>query len=712
MDAELEVDDITNRGGLDRANSTWSSCNPDGSRAGSGDDDEDDDDMFNVPVQDALMSTNHTEGPVIEDRLQMSQFADCTINSLDDVGLFVPTDKFDFAAEVSRVEMPDLAVEQLPVGSHVWVTDEMDVRMQLGDGFEGHHILPVCNGRKGGIVKRHQDRLTMVEFYDQNQDLTFAVTLPRRCLSLEKFDAYESAHPSRAPAMSINVGGLAPRAAGGGAEKRKEVVNLLQQFCEVVEVITPSQMAEEAWTLFNKRKFSECIESLGDVLDYAQSSNNDKLVLEARTLRSFAHFYSGHPDRALQDALASIDANPSWAQGYIRASRAYCALGKLQTGIEMLNQAALFLPHSTTLKRSVNLLHHIKTLQRHLDRYHLQYTVDENYVKRLSAKRGFQPGEVVVADEDVVVGAPSIENNGVCCEMCMGHGVGVRPGPVPSLSPKVSSSAKGVNFYDCQRCQRRSGYFLSLELDRASRFFDFAFGMLQNKAAKTADLLSIERARLASRLFYILYSKCCLGAPTQARASTSSINPNGPVDSSSELSPSRRVAMLSDPYDLLPAMGLFPIPSVHLDQKTTDNLSALHGMITGFMTEEERTVFNKDFFVEIFVLVTHYAVHIEGVSEHGSQSEALSIRLAAFEVPREGSLSTSSLVPPRKNVNVSGYVIASIAGCVNRTSDPEKINCSVVAVSPGKIVLRATRVITSGERLYIPDLRTGRGIDE
>eukprot|EP00657_Telonema_sp_P-1_P012603 TRINITY_DN9264_c0_g1_i1.p1 TRINITY_DN9264_c0_g1~~TRINITY_DN9264_c0_g1_i1.p1 ORF type:complete len:125 (-),score=45.74 TRINITY_DN9264_c0_g1_i1:47-400(-) len=74
--------------------------------------------------------------------------------------------------------------------------------------------------------------------------------------------------------------------------------------------------SEEAWALFNRRKYSDCITAFDDVLDYAQTSSNDKLALEARTYRSFAHLYNGSPDKSLQDALASIDANPSWAVSY------------------------------------------------------------------------------------------------------------------------------------------------------------------------------------------------------------------------------------------------------------------------------------------------------------------------------------------------------------------------------------------------------------
>eukprot|EP00658_Telonema_sp_P-2_P080915 TRINITY_DN8150_c0_g1_i1.p1 TRINITY_DN8150_c0_g1~~TRINITY_DN8150_c0_g1_i1.p1 ORF type:complete len:382 (+),score=57.89 TRINITY_DN8150_c0_g1_i1:281-1426(+) len=381
----------------------------------------------------------------------------------------------------------------------------------------------------------------------------------------------------------------------------------------------------------------------------------------------------------------------------------------------MLNQAALFLPHSTLLKRSVNMLHHIKPLQRHLDRHYLQYVLDENYVKRLAAKRGFQPGDVVVADEDVVVGAPSIENDGVVCEMCMGHGAGLRAGPVPGLASHLSHSAKGLSFFDCQRCQRRSGYFLSLELDRASRMFDFAFGMLQNKAAKTADILSIERARLAARLFYILYSKCLgTASSTSVRASTTSASmasASGMSPGSVTGSPPKRTPVASDPSDLLPAMGLFPIPSSHLDQKTTDNLNALHSMISGFMSADEKLVFTPDLFTQLFVIVSNYAVHVEGVTEHGSQAEALSKRLHAFGAPREGSISASSMMPDKKNIKYSGYVLSSVAGCVGRTEDPAKVNCRVYTESPGKIVLEATRVINTGDKLYIAELRRGREVE-
>eukprot|EP00758_Cryptobia_borreli_P018864 Tbor_TRINITY_DN7574_c0_g1::TRINITY_DN7574_c0_g1_i1::g.947::m.947 len=265
-----------------RRESGWSSCDLDGVESDFGSD----------YIPSHCVNNRETTGDDVQSPL----------NSKDKCEFFIPDGKFDLN-KLSKKDMPNLPQECLPKGIKVCVTDENDVKMQLGDAWSEHYK-SVCNGRAVGSVVRHQERLTLVLFVDPNDNsYVFSFTLPRRCLSVEVFDPYNNSSDDETE-MTIYVGALDP-SPGHGTEKKYGVVPLAQQFFDVVDPIEPSQCTEASWALISKMKFVPAIASLNDII--ADNTKNTKLYLECLAMRSFAYFFNGDVEKSLQDSLRIIE---------------------------------------------------------------------------------------------------------------------------------------------------------------------------------------------------------------------------------------------------------------------------------------------------------------------------------------------------------------------------------------------------------------------
>lgn len=624
-DLDMVLDE-SSRGGR-KSSGGWSSCDNEGLN---------DDEEPNYPDDGGLLELSNKDNP----------FNNTTTMS-DNCNLFVPELVYNLDQEDDRPGMPDLPLDKFPLGTPVWVVDIEHVRMQLGDAWD-HSVRNVCNGQvKGTIIRHITPQLLFVKFIKEEEGLEYCYTLPRRCLSTTPIDPYPlPVEEPKEGAVSFGVGGLQPRA-GRAKEKRKEDVNVLQQYCEVVDAGTPSQRTEAAWNLFLKRKFKDSIVELDNL--FANAKEDDlTLKNEILTWRSFAHFFNKEYDKSLADALRTIENNTSWVKGYVRAARAYTGLGKLQRALEMMNQASLLLPHSKEVVSTLSMLQYLKKNQARVEVHGLQYSLDPNYAKRLLSKRTFDTGDVILNDDAIVIGCPSLENTGSCCEVCM----------YPTDAPVVTNST-GHSYRLCNsRCESISRNFLSIESEIGSRGCDYAIQLMLNKASKSADLLTIERARLAMRLFYVAYYRHKRQTGGSAK-------------------------------EVLATYGVFPIPSCELDSKTKDDLESLHAVITNFMTDEEKNIYNKELLVLAFNYVVNYALHITGSDADGKR--------------------------------ISGYLIASIASCVERwdsdaaspttsgSSSPRNIvNCEVKLVGPGTVAVIAERNINPGDRLTIAALRKGR----
>ena len=683
MDAEL---DDSFKGG--RASHSWSSCDYEGLMA-----DGDDSPLSAHPSPAsgaAGAGGGGGAGPSVGDdaspdypddggELSLSRNDEHDFNTTttmsDHCNLFVPDLMYNLDSDEGRPDMPDLPLSAFSVGTPVWVVDVSHVAMQLGDAWD-HAARLVCNGQARGEVVRHaSDDLLFVRFSDAATETEQCFTLPRRCLSIEPVEAYPLPdNVALLGAQSMAMGGLRPRGgrAAKGAQGERDEPTVLQQYCEKVDAGTPSRRTEAAWNMFLKKRFRDSIAELNGIYDRAKADGADESTLnEVLTWRSFAYFFNREYEKSLADALLTIENSPAWVRGYVRAARAYTSLGKVPRAIEMMSQARRLLPNSNEVTDTLAMLGYLQKIQAKVDAYGLRYYLDPSYAKRLLAVRPFARGEVLFEDDTIIVGAPSVENEGACCEVCL------TPTTAEAKVTSSSSPSPATARLCSSRCEAVARNFLSVERGAGVKSCDFACQLLLNKAANSADVLSIERARLAMRLFYLAYYR----HSSRTAALAGSTSQRADAEAAGGGAPSVR--------DVLAAIGVFPIPSLELETKTKDDVEALCTVVTSFMAPAERAVYDKDLFVLAYNYVVNYAVRIGGTDASGRP--------------------------------ISGLVLAGLASCVERhdpnahSASPSSpaagvptINCEVRLVGPGRVAVVAIEEIAAGDRLTILAPKKGR----
>lgn len=559
-----------------------------------------------------------------------------------DAMLFVPEPVVSLLND-EKPAMPMLSRESLVSGSAVWVCDESDVKLLLKENWDIAYKV-VCNGRVEGRVIRHNGNdVTLVKFVNDTLGITYAFTLPRACLSLEKIDAYDSGPQKRVLnrmedlAGSIaGVGNLGPRA-GRGTAKTKEVVNLFQQYYEVMTANNiKTAVTEEAVELLQKGKLDNALAAVNRAIEEDLAEDHRKELI---CVRSTIHLFSGNYNGALADALKSIDINPSWVKGYLRSARAYKALGKFTLASHMINQSLLLLPHSHEVAAVSEMNDFLRRQQLELETVNaLNFRLDQLYQKRLFPKRGFQVDECVFEESECIACIPSMQNLGDCCCVCLAS---------DNINMMAAPTVTHETYLYCSTaCQQRSSLFLVMELDRHAIGIKSALSLIFSKAASSMNMLPLEQARLAMRLFLMVFT-----TRERLKSQQSDVTVEG----------------------ALKHLGIYPLPTSNVDAKTRDELIILCNVMCQYFSEEEKRLFPGELFVNLYAFVSANV-------------------LFGVHTP------TSNAQP------IKGYYLGRLCGGVERSRSG--VNCGARVTSSGRLSLWATAEIFKESKLVIAPLNT------
>ena len=583
-----------------------------------------------------------------------------TVKRPSSCGLFVPEQANVLDSSSSKPAMPLLDQHQLPPGSVVWVVDEDDVQMLLKD-FWDHAIRVVCNGRvQGNVVKHSGESLTVVQFADPKGRIKFSFTLPRQCLSLEKIEPYDHVTLKKRGSLGHSIGGvgnLGPRA-GRGTAKTKEEIHYLQQY---YEVISANKIVEEFLDpivdLIDKGKFVKALEGLEKlVLDPAVAHQRKELLCARSTLNIF----SGNVSAALNDALDVIQINPSWVKGYLRAARAHSAAGKFILANQMINQTLLLLPHCPDIAVVSDLNDYLITLQTELKNDATSFRLDALYIKQLFPKRAFRAGEVMLEEHNPIVCVPSLYTKEPHCTTCLSRHATTLASP--------TRDKRGM-LYCSEACQKKSALFVPSEVDTFGQGYKSAITLIQNKAASSLNLLPLEIARLTIRLFFIVYSTH--QAASSGKAAT-------PIE-----------VVLKD-------LGVYPLVTNVLDNKTRDELTVLYSVLTGIFSPADKLAYPDKLFLNLFVYVSTYIVCAPVLNtKHFTGAE-----VAGFTIAQQQQ--------------VVGYFVPRFVGGVERaaaaaaTASVDEVNCVIRCNSSGHLALVAEADVHKEGKLVMRPLKAQR----
>ena len=653
------------------------------------DDDDDDEDEWNFTV---------TNGSVKAGTLDTLRDAILSNNGENEGGMFFVPEPVVSLLNDTKPTMPLLDKEQLPPGTTVWVVDEDDVKLLLKDAWDPP-IRVICNGRASGVVQRHNGDLTLVSFVNDSIGMSFAFTLPRPCLSILPIEPYESNHTANkqnALASSFGVGNLGPRA-GRGTARTKEEVNILQQYYEVmVPNIVKCKNVQDHWDLFVKGKVdapltevtkliqeaeaappiatpegSPLLGSRGSSVSSGQDSNNSSGTLTLKELyciRSMMRIFAHDATGALEDAMAAIQLNPAWVKGYLRAARAYQGCGKFTLASHMINQTLLLMPHSDDVNRLSDLNNYLRCVNAELELAvpHMGIRLSSSYAKLLMPKRGFQLGEVIFEETDPVLSMASMQNTTPCCTVCL-RTTGLTEMPTHHVTRPYCS----------QSCFQRATLFSKMELVTHELGLRSATGLIYSKAASSMNMLPLEQARLTMRLFFIV---CTTHTRLQSQREQQQVQQSRSIEA--VLKTFNGSSSSVGIEEALQHLGIFPLVSSSIDNKTKDDLTTLCKVLCQGFTPEEASLYNPSLFLGLFSYVSNHVIYAE-TSAAGSESP---------------SSSTSV---------VKAYHLGKLSGCIEIGSGSGDVpNCEVQVRHPGVLTVVATQEIFKDNRLLRPPLKT------
>lgn len=631
--------------------------------------------------------------------------------------LFVPEPVVSLLND-AKPAMPMLTQEELPPGTKVWIVDEDDVKLLLKDAWDPP-IRIVCNGREIGTVQRHSGDLTLVSFSNESIGMSFAFTLPRPCLSIQPIVAYESNRPANRPnalASSFGVGNLGPRA-GRGTARTKDEVNILQQYYEVMLAsIVKCKNAQPTWEQFVKGKVQPSLAAINTLIAEAEgaslatpegspllgsrassiSSNNNEggagnnaanlTLKELYCVRSMMRIFDHDANGALDDAQKAIKLNPSWVKGYLRAARAHQASGKFTLAGHMINQTLLLLPHSEEVLRLSDLNNYLCRVNAELEQAapHIGIRLSCTYAKLLMPKRGFQVGEVIFEETEPVLSIPSMQNATQCCSVCL------RTSSLSEMSIDASSRHHNDNNnnnsshspltrpFCSAACQQRGTLFLPMELITHELGYRSASGLIYSKAASSMNMLPLEQARLTMRLFFIV---CTTHARLQAQREQQhvqqAVQEQRPLDSVLKTFNGTCKESVVSVEEALQHLGIFPLVSINIDNKTRDDLTTLCNVLCQAFTAEEKTLYSPSLFLGLYAYVANHIVFAETPSDSASPGAV-----------------------------VKAYHLGKLNGGIDIVQEGGTPNCEVQVRQPGVMTVVATREIFKDDRLVRPALKT------
>ena len=211
--------------------------------------------------------------------------------------------------------------------------------------------------------------------------------------------------------------------------------------------------------------------------------------------------------------------------------------------------------------------------------------------------------------------------------------------------------------YCSEACQKKSALFVPSEIDVFGQGYKSALTLIQNKAASSLNLLPLETARLAIRLFFIVYS-------------THQTKQAEPIES------------------ILKDLGVYPLVTNVMDNKTRDDLSVLYSVLTGAFTAAERQMYPDKLFLSLFVYVSTYIVCAPVLNtKHFTGPEVLALTASQQQ-------------------QVVGYFVPRFVGGVDRAVDD--VNCVVRCNSSGHLALVAEAEVQKEGKVVMRPLKTQR----
>ncbi|ORC90830.1 uncharacterized protein TM35_000072540 [Trypanosoma theileri] len=582
--------------------------------------------------------------------------------------LYVPEPVISLSC-VRKPLVPRLPIEDLPVGTNVWVVDEEDVQLLLREHWDESYRA-VCNGRISGTVVRHSNNVTLVRFYNEQLDMDYSLSLPRACLSDVPIDAYSSSpHGSSYMVTSFfGLGNLGPRA--GRSHDNTTTCTLDKQYYEslsFMEVHISPNLPQLG--VANERFIAGAYEDAISLLDKLDDETQHKMV-DVLVLRSRTNIFLGRYEEALKDALKIIELDPSWVKGYVAAARALSGLGNFEEAGTQINQAMLLLPHSRELRRIGELDIFLCNLEMSLPKNELKLSLDAYYAKQLLTCRQYKKFDTIYDENWILLAMESIvsEPSERCC-VCLKPSKEMMRVPIDLIG---NASVK-LACYCSVECQQRSSLFFAMELGRHRLAVERARDLISSTFTLRVCQTPLDLAYMTTRLFAMIcvtHDRLSVQRRCHRRANESG-NSKISFEEGSQSFNSERDSVVPL-QTALKHLGVYPLVTDRLSGRGREEMRVVYDTFTAFFTEEEKQMYSLTLFYALYEYVRTFAICLSG----------------------------------RKKDNKM-YFLPKLVGAVRRVA-PNQANCTVVLCEDGgeapHIKLVASRDIASGEMLSIPAL--------
>lgn len=539
-----------------------------------------------------------------------------------------PIISVELAEEKPKLQL--LSVDDLPPGKMVWVGDENDLEVYMKN-FWNKYYDRICNGQQMGIVQRHSKDMALVAFHDDVMDLTFALTLPRSCLSTNRNESQIPPNDEKEFVRTKTFSSYIGRGSNRGTTcSSRESLLANQLFYEAVSVSTirtygcPSLV--KALENFHLGFISKALTEVNSLIEapYLYPSR----LVDVLLLRSRIFVFQNRYVDALQDARRCISLEPRWVRGYLSAARAFCGLGSFDEAHEMIVKANSFLPFTTELRHIMELNTYLRNEQKLLKKKNLFLSLDHLYRKRIQPLSSIGCDEVILMEAVSTVVVDSLfatlpENR---CKHCLKL-------KDASCSEHVSLSnmedtndedvadlfSKAVRLDDCltlMNSQDEREKYCSMECYKAtkdanqlqSQFNDSiqrAHGKLKSMASMIIDSRPFEITNLAISLFFLVVQqhKDLLATVAKRRRSVADF-----IVWSKGTEPPLGQRYTPALNAALRHLGFFPLISGQMGDFVKTSAITVYDILIETMNAEEKKLYNAELFLGLNRYIHTYYV--------------------------------------------------------------------------------------------------------
>lgn len=562
-------------------------------------------------------------------------------SSIWDNCMFIPEPILSLDAAKDKPKLPFLDVKSLPPGTVVWVGDEEDVAAYLKKHWNSYYD-KICNGHAVGTVVRHSNDMTLVEFSEV--DLRFTLTIPRSCLSVKKIEPYDSSQafsePKKTEGLYTYFGKLNPRNTRTTSRDSQLANQLLYEAVSISSICTDNApILEKALTEFNAGSFSKALLTVNSLL--GTESLHPCRQVDFFLLRSRIFVFENRYEQALDDALECIRLEPRWVRGYLSAARALSGLGDFDGAHRRLLQARGMLPFSADLLSVLELNSFLRQQQKMLRKKNLILTLDHVYRKRLRPLTNVSKLEVLLLEQvpSVITASLFCDWPANRCKRCFKLYENFVPPQMEldlneanlfnkklcldKFSPDLPH-AEGVPGYCTMQCYEAARESLRLKMQ-----FQDSVVQARNKLRSISSLLvnarAFEIANLAIPLFFAIVQKhkemMEVAEKKKVSASHSLVwSTSAPVAPIRRQNPTLNAALIQT--------GYYPLITGPVGDSVKECVIQVYETLTKKMSEEDKIVYNADFFVGLYRYVHGYYVATTLASEASRTPETF------FFIPR------------------------------------------------------------------------------